>query len=63
MGYAHPCQNPSDRRIRVVLVPDRHGRVGQPDLGDKRPDRALAKRTSHGDAVAPVEYVASAIQR
>ena len=49
--------------IRAVLVPGRRGRVVQPNLGDKRPNRALAKRTSHGDAVAPVEYVASAIQR
>jgi hypothetical protein len=30
------------------------------NLGDKRPNRALAKRTSHGDAVAPVEHVAGA---
>src|SRR5262249_46006814 len=36
------------------------GRVVQPNLGDKRPNRALAKRTSHGDAVAPVEHVVGA---
>ena len=36
------------------------GRVVQPNLGDKRRNRALAKRTSHGDAVAPVEYVVGA---
>src|SRR5215469_8778220 len=33
------------------------GQVVQPNLGDKRRNRALAKRTSHGDAVAPVEHV------
>src|SRR5215472_9027573 len=38
-------------------MPDGRGRVVQPNLGDKRPNRALAKRTSHGDAVAPVEHV------
>jgi len=36
------------------------GRVGQPDLGDKRPDRALAERPGHGDAVVPVEHVVGA---
>ena len=36
------------------------GRIVQPNLGDKRRNRALAKRTSHGDAVAPVEYVVGA---
>src|SRR6516165_11296220 len=36
------------------------GRVVQPNLGDKRPNRALAKRTSHGDAVVPVEHVVGA---
>jgi len=46
--------------IRAVSVPDRRGRVVQPNLGDKRPNRALAKRTSHGDAVAPVEHVVGA---
>ena len=46
--------------IRAVLVPERPGRVVQPNLGDKRRNRALAKRTSHGDAVAPVEYVVGA---
>ena len=43
--------------IRAVLVPGRRGRVVQPNLGDKRPNRALAKRTSHGDAVVPVKHV------
>src|SRR5262249_33120249 len=46
--------------IRVVLAPDRRGRGVQPDLGDKRAHRALAKRTSHGDAVVPVEHVVGA---
>src|SRR5215472_18812080 len=46
--------------IRAVLVPDGRGRVVQPDLGDKRPHRALAKRTGHGDAVAPIEHVVGA---
>ena len=46
--------------IRAVLVPDRRGRAVQPNLGDKRPDRALAKRTGHGDAVVPVEHVVGA---
>ena len=46
--------------IRAVLVPDRRGRPVQPNLGDKRPDRALAKRTGHGDAVVPVEHVVGA---
>src|SRR5262245_47891866 len=43
--------------IRVALVPDRRGRAVQPNLGDKRPNRALAKRAGHGDAVVPVEHV------
>src|SRR5215510_1809756 len=46
--------------IRVVLAPDRQGRGVQPDLGDKRAHRALAKRTSHGDAVVPVEHIVGA---
>ena len=46
--------------IRAVLMPDRRGRVVQPNFGDKRPNRALAKRTSHGDAVVPVEHVVGA---
>ena len=46
--------------IRAVLVPDRRGWVVQPDLGDKRANRALAKRTGHGDAVVPVEHVVGA---
>jgi hypothetical protein len=47
--------------IPAVLVPDRQGRGVQPNLGDKRANRALAKRTSHGDAVAPVEHVVGAV--
>ena len=46
--------------IPAVPVPNRRRRAGQPDLGDKRPHRALAKRTSHGDAVVPVEHVVGA---
>ena len=46
--------------IRTLLVPDRRGRVVQPNLGDKRANRALAKRTSHGDAVVPIEHVVRA---
>ena len=46
--------------MRAVLVPDGRGRVVQPNLGDKRADRALTKRTSHGDAVMPVEHVVGA---
>jgi len=46
--------------IRAVLVPDRRRRVVQPNLGDKRANRALTKRTSHGDAVVPVEHVVGA---
>src|SRR6266851_1521966 len=38
------------------------GRVGlvQTDLGNVRPDRALAERTGYGDAVLPVEHVITA---
>jgi hypothetical protein len=45
---------------RAVLVPDRRGRVVQPNLGDQCANRALAKRTSHGYAVVPVEHVVGA---
>src|SRR5215470_1898042 len=48
------------RWIQAVLVPYRRVRVVQPNLGDKRPNRALAKRTSHGDTVTPVEHVVGA---
>ena len=47
-------------RLLVTPPNPRRGRVVQPNLGDKRPNRALAKRTSHGDAVAPVEHVVGA---
>ena len=46
--------------IRAALAPDRRDRAVQPDLRDKRPNRALAKRTGHGDAVVPVEHVVAA---
>ena len=46
--------------IGAALVPDRQGRAVQPNLRDKRPNRALAKRTSHGDAVVPVQHVVGA---
>jgi hypothetical protein len=32
----------------------------QPNLGDKRANRVLAKRTGHGDAVAPIKHVVGA---
>ena len=43
--------------IRAVLVPDRRGWVVQPDLGDKRANRALAKRTGHGDAAVSYTHL------
>jgi len=46
--------------VRAVLVPGRRGRAVQPNLGDKRANRALTKRTSHSDAVVPVEHVVGA---
>src|SRR5215469_3306106 len=47
--------------IGAVLVPGGRDRVVQPNLGDKRPNRALAKRTSYGDAVVPVEHVVGGV--
>jgi hypothetical protein len=46
--------------VRAALLPGRLGRAGQPDLGDQRPDRALAQRTGHGDSVVPVQHVVAA---
>src|SRR5262249_61984749 len=57
----------SRRRVRkgpmwmgAVMVQAGRGGVVQPNLGDKGATRALAKGTSHGDAVAPVQHVVGA---